>query len=53
MLGIDYSSGSVDLSKKIAKSRGWEAIRFEVVDFISGEPPHLEGMKEGEGWNLL
>jgi len=53
MLGVDYSPGSIELSSRVAKARGWEEIRFEVVDFISGEPPRLEGMKESESWDLL
>lgn len=53
MLGIDYSPGSIELSKGVAKARGWEEICFEVVDFISGEPSCLEGMKEGERWDLV
>ena len=53
MLGIDYSSGSVELSQGVAKARGWEAIKFEVVNFMSGEPSQLGGMKDGEGWDLL
>ena len=50
MLGVDYSYDSIELSKGVAKSRGWEAIRFEVVDFIRGEPSCLE---ESGGWDLL
>jgi hypothetical protein len=53
MLGVDYSSGSVELSKGVAKARGWEMIRFEVVDFIRDESSLLEGMKDGQGWDLL
>lgn len=53
MLGIDYSPGSIELSKGVAKARGWEEIRFEVVDFISSQPSCLGGMKEGRGWDLL
>ena len=53
MLGIDYSPDSIKLSIGVAKARGWDEIRFEVVDFVSGEPSRLEGMKEGEGWDLL
>ncbi|SRR5258706_7973572 len=53
MLGIDYSPGSIGLSSGVAKARGWDEISFEVVDFVSGEPSRLEGMKEGEGWDLL
>jgi 2-polyprenyl-3-methyl-5-hydroxy-6-metoxy-1,4-benzoquinol methylase len=53
MLGIDYSPGSIELSIGVAKARGWDGIRFEVVDFVSSEPSRLDGMKEGEGWDLL
>ena len=53
MLGIDYSPGSIGLSSGVAKARGWGEISFEVVDFVSGEPSCLEGMKGGEGWDLL
>lgn len=53
MLGIDYSPGSVELSKGVANARGWEEISFEVVDFMSGQPSRLEAMKEGEGWDLM
>lgn len=50
MLGIDYSRPSIELCKRVAKSRGGDASRipFEVVDFLQ-ESHRLEGRK----WDLI
>jgi cyclopropane fatty-acyl-phospholipid synthase-like methyltransferase len=38
MVGIDYSPASIELSKKIAETRGYEdKTRFEVVDVIKDD----------------
>ncbi|KIJ52547.1 hypothetical protein M422DRAFT_26127 [Sphaerobolus stellatus SS14] len=54
LLGIDYSQGSVNLSRKIADHRDVGQIHFEMCDFLTQDPPCLPGMQESVGsWDLL
>ena len=50
--GIDYSNGSVELSRRVAKARDVEQLTFELVDFIHGRPTPLLGQKDGL-WDLM
>ncbi|KAF7970076.1 hypothetical protein HWV62_25054 [Athelia sp. TMB] len=51
--GIDYSPGSVKLSKSIAETRGGERISFQLCDFLKEEPPLLPSMTASNTWDLL
>lgn len=57
LLGVDYSSGSIALSSKVAKSRGVEKINFSQCDILSEDPPKIAGA-DGDGdrvdlWDLV
>lgn len=50
MLGIDYSKPSIELCKRIAKTRGKEhsQVSFQVIDFLSD----VEGVEKRQ-WDLV
>ena len=53
-MGIDYSPGSINLSRKVAEQRDVAQINFEVSDFLSQDPLCLPGMEDSVGsWDLL
>ena len=43
--GINYSSGAVALSTKIAHTRGGSMINFSECDFLKDEPPIPENLR--------
>ncbi|KAH8827378.1 S-adenosyl-L-methionine-dependent methyltransferase [Flagelloscypha sp. PMI_526] len=49
LTGIDYSSDSIRLSESVAKSRGFENLTFETLDFLEASPTNTPGT----GWDLL
>ncbi|KAG8932576.1 hypothetical protein FRC01_013206 [Tulasnella sp. 417] len=54
ILGVDYSEDSVRLARSVARHRSAPALRFEASDFLTEDPPQLEGMGGSEGsWDLL
>lgn len=54
LLGIDYSPGSITLSRRIAKNRGLDEITFYLCDFLSEDPPCISNMQETvNSWDLL
>ncbi|GJJ08266.1 hypothetical protein Clacol_002476 [Clathrus columnatus] len=55
LLGIDYSLGSIALSKRVAEKRGIKDISFSLCDFLSENPlglGHMDGNGVGQ-WDLL
>ena len=55
LFGIDYSPGSVKLSKSIAGTRGGDKISFHLCDFLKEDPPTTPSISEeiGTGWDLV
>jgi EEF1A lysine methyltransferase 2 len=54
LLGIDYSLGSITLSRQVAKSRGFDGITFRLCDFLSENPLCISDMQKEDGlWDLL
>ncbi|KIO34364.1 hypothetical protein M407DRAFT_240669 [Tulasnella calospora MUT 4182] len=54
ILGVDYSEDSVRLARSVARHRSVPGLRFEASDFLSEDPPQLEGMDSSAGgWDLL
>lgn len=55
LLGIDYSPGSIALSRKVAHNRGIENLTFQMMDFLSEDPlPGVFGMQDAIGsWDVL
>ncbi|KAF8529829.1 S-adenosyl-L-methionine-dependent methyltransferase [Gautieria morchelliformis] len=52
--GIDYSPGSITLSRQVAKSRGFDGITFRLCDFLSEDLLPISDMQEeGSVWDLL
>lgn len=53
MLGVDYSTASIQLARELAKNQeGCENIRFEVMDIIKDQPQEQEGSSQ-EGFDLV
>jgi SAM-dependent methyltransferase len=53
MVGVDYSPASIELSKKIAETRGYEdKTRFEVVDVIKDDLKTADWVPE-EGFDVV
>lgn len=52
IVGIDYSEGSVELSKRVAKGRNVDGLTFELVDFIHSRPTPLSTQLNGL-WDLI
>jgi len=50
--GIDYSSSSIDLARKIASSEGLEYIEYLTVDFLDEKSLQQSGLKE-EKFHLI
>lgn len=54
LLGIDYSPGSIMLSRQVACSRGVDEITFKLCDFLTEDPPCISDMQEViNSWDLL
>lgn len=54
LLGIDYSPGSITLSRQVACSRGVDEITFKLCDFLTEDPPSISDMQEViNSWDLL
>lgn len=51
--GIDYSPGSIKLSKSIAATRGGELISFHLCDLLKEDPPLLPSMVGPDTWDLI
>jgi len=54
ILGIDYSPGSVALSRQVAQKRGISQLSFKQCDFLVEDPPSIAHMEEPvASWDLL
>lgn len=54
LLGVDYSPGSIELSRKVAKGRGVQGIRFDQCDILLDSPPKLRDENDGIClWDLV
>ncbi|KAF8591085.1 S-adenosyl-L-methionine-dependent methyltransferase [Ramaria rubella] len=54
LLGIDYSPGSITLSRQVARSRNIEGLAYKLCNFLTEDPPCVLGMpKAVDAWDLL